>query len=463
MTNGVSVLGEGWGTTIIDGAYLGDQPVIYVPGGVDATTVISGVQVTRGGTGNPSTSTQSGGIYIDGGSPKIINTWANANTGRYGGGVEIWGGTPTLTNVPLWNNRGVYGGGMYIGALTQASIDSDTNGTNGTVSWNSGDWGGGIYLEVGSAQISGLRIWWNAATEEGGGIYVVASPSVRIGGNSINWNSARSAGGGVYLTSAEGWLDHNTLVGNVVTDTGSCGGGVFLRSSWTSVNVRRNLLEANSAVFGGGGLCAQNGAQVAVDANVIVSNTVSSSPSGASGGAGVRVDSGGPMTITNNIIARNVLTPDVTASAGAGIEIVSTPVQTINNTVADNKGSGLHFYTSNGIVIANNIIADNTNYGIYAVVPASYTIANNDVYANTAGHYQWVTPGPNNLSLDPLFVGTGNMAAFYHLQSASPVRAKGSLAYAPPFDIDGEPRTVCVSMGADQIAAQRLMLPLIVR
>ncbi len=87
----------------------------------------------------------------------------------------------------------------------------------------------------------------------------------------------------------------------------------------------------------------------------------------------------------------------------------------------------------------------------------------NGVSIYGAGWDKTVINGNYSASMETVYVGSGNMAAFYHLQPTSPVMATGSLAFAPPYDIDGEPRTVCVSMGADQIVCKRVYLPLIDR
>jgi hypothetical protein len=101
MKNGVSVYGEGWSSTIINGNYASSiSSTVLIPWDIDATTVLSGVQVTGGGTGNPNTSPSGGGISTAG-SQIIINTWVYSCTGYYGGGVYISGGSPTLNNVPV--------------------------------------------------------------------------------------------------------------------------------------------------------------------------------------------------------------------------------------------------------------------------------------------------------------------------------------------------------------------------
>jgi parallel beta-helix repeat protein len=138
-----------------------------------------------------------------------------------------------------------------------------------------------------------------------------------------------------------------------------------------------------------------------------------------------------------------------------------TAARVANNTVANNGAGGILFSGASGIQVVNNIVLSNT-FGIVRLDGSSYTADYNDVYSNTF-NYTSVLTGTHDANVDPLFLGTGNMSNYYHLKATSPVSKTGSLAYAPPFDIDGERRAVCTSMGADQICSTSLFLPLILK
>jgi hypothetical protein len=148
MTNGVSVYGTGWmiTQTVINGDFTENRPTVYFPSGIDATTVLSGVQVTHGGTGNPATSSNGSGIRTYYSSPQIINTWVYSCTALQGGGVSVEGGSPTFNNVPVWNSRADYGGGYSLSHSPFVTITSDMQLTNGTMLFNhaSGNGGGSI-------------------------------------------------------------------------------------------------------------------------------------------------------------------------------------------------------------------------------------------------------------------------------------------------------------------------------
>ncbi len=481
MTNGVSIYGAGWDKTIINGNFSASQPVVYFDGLIDATTVLSGVQVTGGGTGDPTTSPDGGGLHMYG-SPTIINTWVNSNTGHYGGGVYALGGSPTFDNVPAWSNRALRGGGFYL-TYNVVTVTSDFSGINGTVVWNSASdagfgEGGGFYILNSKAILSGLRIYGNTA-DLGGGVSInsdsypvtlllndislnsasatgggiEAYGSVQIVANLINANSARYQGGGVFC-GVTCTLLSNVLTNNTVTDMMASGGGVYLSYKSASV-VQNNWFEGNRALYGGGLYVSENTA-VLVDANTIVSNT-------ALGAAGVWVAGGDMVTLTNNLIARNIVSG--TNYGALTVSYITSPL-VLNNTIADNTGYGIEFYGSPGIVVANNIVYHNLNAGIARLDELTYTLDYNDVYSNTARDYGWgLSAGPHDQSLDPAFVGSGSMLTYYHLKPTSPVGMLGSLFWAPPYDMDGDPRSTYVSMGADQIALtlKYLYLPLIRR
>lgn len=494
MTNGVSIYGQGSLSTTINGNFSAPRPVVFFPSGIDAKTVLSGVQVTHGGTGDPNNFLEpdGGGIAIIQSSPQIINSWAYSNTGHSGGGVAVMGGSPTFVNVPAWNNRAVWGGGFFIrgdgNPIDNSSVTMTGNPAevgNGTVFWDSADNGGGIYIDEYTygvtVTISGLRMWWNTAfggaglyihggprritlqandisangaiEGSGGGIYADAASNLQISNNAIDLNSATGNGGGVFWYRSFGLLQNNLLFGNQGTNVSSNGGGAYVIDSSTQMTINGNWFEANSTgeLGAGGGLCITNDATALINANVFLTNTA------YSGGA-VHVDWGHAVTLTNNIAAHNV----VSANQTGGFRLWSVPSQPyriVNNTIAQNLGDGVNFQYTDGIVIFNNIVYGNQGYGIHRADASTYDADYNDLFGNSVPG----VCGPHCLSIDPAFIGSGNMLNYYHLKPTSPVYNTGSLGYAPPFDIDSEARVVCASMGADQIGCNRLFLPLIVK
>ncbi len=82
--------------------------------GCDATAVLDGFTVTGGNaTEEEGFQTSGGGLFIDSGSPKIVNCTFQANQAFFGGGMISLYGAPTLTNCVFRGNRADYGGGVH--------------------------------------------------------------------------------------------------------------------------------------------------------------------------------------------------------------------------------------------------------------------------------------------------------------------------------------------------------------
>jgi parallel beta-helix repeat protein len=170
------------------------------------------------------------------------------------------------------------------------------------------------------------------------------------------------------------------------------------------------------------------------------------------------------VTITNNLFARNV----ITGPSGGVIAMLSSPGRVVNNTIADNTGGGIYMNDAVGAAIVNNIIANNSGNGVERTDTAGYYLDYNDLYPYATAYFG-VTPGPNDLSVDPAFIGTGvDVSRLYRLQSGSPVRNTGSTVWAPFRDIDGAWRFSggSVSMGAFEAPGSvelNVFLPLALR
>ena len=480
MKDRVSIYGQGWSSTTIHGGYSGPTPTVYMSS-IGASTVLSGVQVTGGGTGVVTTSIQDGGcISIWGGAPVMINTWVQGCTARNGGGVFARWSSPTLDNVPAWLN-GVQqrGGGYYLEGTGQVTVTDSSffSDTNGTVWFNTADWeGGGIFLSGVTATVSGLRIWWNTVSAgNGGGVAIFnASDPISFALNQINGNSAHYGGGvsaynatqllfglntidnnnteyagaGAQFSDSAGLIQSNWFRANTA---GSSGGGLAVTSGSSGLTLRGNWIEGNRAGYGAG-VYLQTTAAPWIDGNVIVTNTSNTA-------AGIALYQAGVATVTNNILARNVAS--TTAHLAGGILVDSSPARIVNNTIADNTGDGILFQEAEGVAVVNNILSGNLGHGIehysdtlWVSPTLLFTADYNDVWNNTDGHYEGPASGPHDLHLDPQFVNAGaDLRDFYHILNTSPVSVTGSMAWAPEFDLDGDRRASGgnVSMGADEI------------
>jgi parallel beta-helix repeat protein len=471
LTDRVSIYGQGWDSTIIDGGFSAAQSAVRIPSDVSASTVLSGVKVTGGGTGDPATSSNGGGIAVWG-SPRIVNTWVHSSTGYYGGGVYVGLGSPTFENVPAWENRALYGGGYYMGRDAEVAVTGNPfEGVNGTVWLNvAKNQGGGICVQGATVTLAGLRVYWNRAYV-GGGMYVGNTPqqvtlvlndisgnSAEYGGgistenvpqldmrfNAIgNWlfgvggNRAVNDGGGAqFSVNTAGLVQSNLFLLNQATNSGA--GGVAIGGCTSDLLLSANWFEGNSGPSIGGIHVYYDGAP-RIDANTVVSNT----------GHGIYLSNAGEVSVTNNIVAHN---QPVGTQVAHAVGIHESPGQVVNNTIADNTGSGLYLCRAEGAAVINNIISGNTGDGILLMDTTSYVADYNDLFGNP---YNGLPAGAHDLAVDPQFVATGNLAEYYHIQTTSPVSSTGSPAWAPWYDIDGDWRAFggSVSMGADEIPA----------
>ena len=479
MAEGVSIYGQGWPNTVIDGGHSAPTSVVYFPPGITASTVLSGVEITGGGDYSTSSGLQGGGIRILG-SPTIINTWVHTNTAQYGGGVYVSHASPIFDNVPVWSNRAEYGGGYYLIGGGNSTVLGDwpnSIGTNDSIWWNTATTeGGAFYIFQAEVWISGMRIWWNTAYRGGGlyvtntsdpvtvivndisgnastgltavgggGIYALNSSNVLIGLNAIKNNTANGDGAGAAFSNSGGLFQWNDIADN---SSASSGGGATVYGPNQDLALQGNTFQGNSVTYYGGGLHMDSGAVPLVNANAFFGNT-------ASFGGGVYAYQTGEVQILNNIMAQNSA-----STAGAGLSIVESPAHVINNTVSDNSGAGgdgVYFSEAENIVIINNIITGNSDVGIERYLldgPTDvFTVDYNDVWDNTY-NYDNVSVGTHDLSTDPQFLGTGDLTNQYHIMVSSPVSETGSVSWAPTRDIDHHLRALLdgtASMGADEI------------
>jgi predicted outer membrane repeat protein len=158
------------------------------------------------------------------------------------------------------------------------------------------------------------------------------------------------------------------LDGFVITGgnrSGGYGGGLDCFAA--SPTIRNNVFRGNHARQGGAIAC-RAGALPLITGNVIVGNHSLEHPGGA-----IYVESAAHVT---------------------------------GNTLDGNRGpsaSGVAIAAGAEPTVTRNIIVNGAGIGVYAENGAEPTLGCNDVWMNVGGNYFGVFPGPNALSLDPLF------------------------------------------------------------
>ena len=273
----------------------------------------------------------------------------------------------------------------------------------------------GIVIAGASPLISGTQILSNTASSQGGGIYNY-SGSPTIQNNTFRNNSATANGGGIYNSSGSPTIQNNTFRNN--SDTAN-GGGIFNGAG--SPTIQNNTFQGNSVTGSGGGI----------------------------------FNSSGSPTIQNNTFQGN------SATSGGGILNSSGSTTIQNNTCQGNSatgGGGGIFNSSDSPTIRNNVIVSNTATALYGKGGGIYfsggggmpDVDYNDVWNNGGGDYWGVSPGPHDISADPLFVDAEG--SDFHLASGSPCIDAGDPDFYPETDFEGEPRPMGLppDIGADE-------------
>jgi hypothetical protein len=184
--------------TILDGNMNGT--VVTFNSGESSDSVLSGMAVRNGYNVNTN-QFQAGGIDIDGASPAIIGNIVRGNWGCYrGGGISVLNGSPVLQGNLIEHNHTPCQTGF----------------------------GGGLSLEVSSANVQGNRFLGNTASA-GAAIGVDGEGDPRIVDNFIVDNIATGivpvVGGGIWFGLAtRGLVMQNLVVGNSAT----IGGGIYV-------------------------------------------------------------------------------------------------------------------------------------------------------------------------------------------------------------------------------------------
>ena len=324
--------------TVIDGSQPSNPDsgsVVTFNSGEDTTAVLAGFTIT-GGSGTISEYIWQGVVY----------------PARGGGGIFCYNASARISHNQIRNNNipayvESWGGGIagfVLGSTGYLIIEDnkiDHNGVTGTdltggggialycsgrivhnmISHNAGYGSlyvyGAAYVAADpagsqSALVKDNRIIHNTLSGtyvNGTGLTVGGGTSASVVGNNISYNEMLSAvsasnGGGLMVDVAYGTIDidANTIVGNVIYDNNSYGGGISLWSNMASANndirVANNIVSGNEADYGGGIRCQNSTAQM-------INNTVVDNFARVSGG-GIRVDGAqSDATILNSIFWGN--------------------------------------------------------------------------------------------------------------------------------------------------------------
>lgn len=191
--------------------------------GTDQTAILDGFVITGGNAEDECARCYlGGGLYIDGGTPTIVNCTFAGNAATYGGGIStdflgnptivnctfrgnaasvrgggiyqfFWGGM-TITNSCFSGNYAYEGGGINVTGVPGAKL---TTVTNCTFSKNTAVAGGGLYNLQADILLSNCIVWGNSATE-GSQMSIYAGHDT-IGKSTVVYSSIEGGRAGIHL------------------------------------------------------------------------------------------------------------------------------------------------------------------------------------------------------------------------------------------------------------------------
>jgi hypothetical protein len=278
----VTISGKGPKKTTLDGNGL--DSVMQLGNGTERNS-LEGVKVTGGN------STEGvGGIFATGGRltvKDVVFTDNHTTASSAGGAVLSPREKLTATGIKSVHNSGAFGGGLYV----QAGSAAITKGTirASTIRDNTASFGGGLYANVNDLTILRTTIAENEATE-GGGIDLVS--------NGNNPGNPRPQTG----------IFASTISGN----TASKGGGILADGNQPAlgqlkqiVTVQNSTIAENETTAEGGGIMADNGVSMTLNNATVAYNTADIDNTGGGVGGGVHEHSGSTFSLGDSIVAAN--------------------------------------------------------------------------------------------------------------------------------------------------------------
>ena len=362
---GGGVYVETGGVATIDGASINDNVASGASGSGGGLFVAMGAEATvTGGETMANQANRAGaGIEVAGGTLTLdgVNVSANlipAETAApgNGGGLHAGGGSVLVRGGQFTQNEATEGGGVWTSGLLTIE-PNDASAT--TIATNTGrgdaadNGGGGVFLQAGTATITGATISSNTApgaSGSGGGLFVNADAEATVRGGEIVSNQANRAGAGVEVAGGTLTLDGVDVSSNVIpAATAAPGNGGGLHAGGGSVLVRGGQFTQNEATEGGG--LWSNGvltieAMLTDDATAVttIAGNIGRGDDASNGGGGVYAESGASVSITDATISGNLASG--TAGSGGGLLVADGSSLTVMRSLisqnrANRAGGGI--------------------------------------------------------------------------------------------------------------------------
>ncbi len=288
-----------------------------------------------------SASTSGGGFNFAGGAPTLRDVLVEANdapTNVGGGGFANSSTSLVLERVVFKNNSSRWGGGGFYGKnITIAFQDVVFEGNESWIDGKDLVFGGGLYLEAVSGEISGGHFEDNLAGRGGAGYLL--DTDVRISRTVITGNAA-FRGGGLYLERADISLAGASIASNMVMSTcdsvcaesecsdcdyqeldgclGGDGGGIFLVDA---APVFDNVVVTDNDAADGGGIYART-SSLTLRRTYVYANRATAwcQTGGCLGGHGA-----GLLATDTTLVLSNVLVAANEATTGVEVQDIRFP------------------------------------------------------------------------------------------------------------------------------------------
>ena len=196
----------------------------------------------------------------------VMDNTFQYNSADTGGVLGVLDSTLSVMNKTFQNNSADRGGVLYV-------VDSTLSVMDNTFQYNSADFGGVLYVVNSTLTVMNNTFQNNSVGEDGGVLYVDNTlyfflNSTVITGNIFQKNSA-NLGGIIYMTGGSINITNNTF-----TDSSALLGGAIFMTDNSTVNMYgSNIIENNTAQYGGG-IAALN-SQLQLFNTVFENNTAS--------------------------------------------------------------------------------------------------------------------------------------------------------------------------------------------
>jgi hypothetical protein len=292
-----------------------------------------------------------------------------------------------------------------------------------------------------SATMTNLTITGNVISHTNVGETSVAAPSIRlarspIGSAAENRFSNVNISDNTITTTDMGmiYLAHarppSRIANNTIHDLASNAAVAVFYSNGVEVsgNTIRNIAPlAVSDYIDGAGLDLEVNSNLSVHGNTITGNLGHASH--VNSGQGVYAYNDRGSLVFSNLLVGNKL--GIMSDAGVSMTTFA------NNTIVNSTKYGIWAspFAAYAHWFVNNVITGSGEYGIFTTGKTAQMLTSNLFFGNRSGDYGSQIGGMSDLTVDPLYMGSGN----FELNAASPAARAGTWWGSSCIDLRGRP------------------------